>query len=626
MVIGNRLDYGFNGYQVPPMPRATRSARRNGTTRKSVDDKQMHAFDLLASAAGNLLREMSPPSFRDTSTVKGHDQDCSLKEYFSSHEEYPSAFPPDAMISYATMNTSTSQSVDAENLTNQKTIEIGNLVNEVGFAGHTKSCDHNLDGVNKNIVEDKSEKVMSGAEFAMCRSSDPVICDWKPHMWVCSENGFKVSSCKDHGPQHPCPTSQEVVGRDDDNNTFGCIYPTTTRNSFWTAPHIRGRRIRKILASKSWKVAVKYGAERPNIGGYARQFYFNKRKFYKNQRSQMNIPFKKRKLFDGCLSDSDCNHRRIVERISESTEKRRESSVHGKSSLVAGHQGDSRVKLRIKSFRVPELFIEISETATVSSLKRTVMESVSTIIGHGIHVGVLLRGKKVRDDSKTLFQSGISHDNQDESLGFTLEPHSSHHGESPPTFPCSSTPEAVTRRPPNPTADYPGNNSALLREAHATKASNSTESASEPVPSLAYTPAEERSSDSKALVTVPAMAVEAVAVVPVGQKSKQFEVGHRRMRRPFSVAEVEALVHAVETLGPGRWRDVKLRAFDNVKHRTYVDLKDKWKTLVHTATISPQQRRGEQVPQQLLDRVLKAHSYWSQHQLLTKLPPPTKSM
>ncbi|KAG6605529.1 Telomere repeat-binding protein 5, partial [Cucurbita argyrosperma subsp. sororia] len=59
------------------------------------------------------------------------------------------------------------------------------------------------------------------------------------------------------------------------------------------------------------------------------------------------------------------------------------------------------------------------------------------------------------------------------------------------------------------------------------------------------------------------------------------------MRRPFSVAEVEALVHAVETLGPGRWRDVKLRAFDNVKHRTYVDLKDKWKTLVHTAKISP---------------------------------------
>lgn len=43
-------------------------------------------------------------------------------------------------------------------------------------------------------------------------------------------------------------------------------------------------------------------------------------------------------------------------------------------------------------------------------------------------------------------------------------------------------------------------------------------------------------------------------------------------------------------------------------------MQDKWKTLVHTARISPQQRRGEPVPQELLDRVLTAHAYWSQHQ------------
>lgn len=29
MVLQRRLDYGFNGYQVPPTPRATRSARVN---------------------------------------------------------------------------------------------------------------------------------------------------------------------------------------------------------------------------------------------------------------------------------------------------------------------------------------------------------------------------------------------------------------------------------------------------------------------------------------------------------------------------------------------------------------------------------------------------------------------
>lgn len=45
-----------------------------------------------------------------------------------------------------------------------------------------------------------------------------------------------------------------------------------------------------------------------------------------------------------------------------------------------------------------------------------------------------------------------------------------------------------------------------------------------------------------------------------------------------------------------------------------INKQDKWKTLVHTASIAPQQRRGEPVPQDLLDRVLAAHAYWSQHQ------------
>lgn len=55
--------------------------------------------------------------------------------------------------------------------------------------------------------------------------------------------------------------------------------------------------------------------------------------------------------------------------------------------------------------------------------------------------------------------------------------------------------------------------------------------------------------------------------------------------------------------------------------RTMGLLQDKWKTLVHTARISPQQRRGEPVPQELLDRVLAAHAYWSQHQCKHQLKP-----
>nr|ACN27007.1 unknown [Zea mays] len=133
-----------------------------------------------------------------------------------------------------------------------------------------------------------------------------------------------------------------------------------------------------------------------------------------------------------------------------------------------------------------------------------------------------------------------------------------------------------------------------------------------------------RDKDSRALFLVPAADPNAGAVVPANKTKRSPEQGHRRIRRPFSVAEVEALVLAVEKLGTGRWRDVKLRAFDNAKHRTYVDLKDKWKTLVHTASISPQQRRGEPVPQELLDRVLAAQAYWSQQQ--AKLQPKTPSL
>jgi len=36
---------------------------------------------------------------------------------------------------------------------------------------------------------------------------------------------------------------------------------------------------------------------------------------------------------------------------------------------------------------------------------------------------------------------------------------------------------------------------------------------------------------------------------------------------------------------------------------------------VHTATIPPQQRRGDPVPQMLLDKVLVADAFWSQHRV-----------
>ncbi|GJZ33061.1 hypothetical protein Tco_1443928 [Tanacetum coccineum] len=118
---------------------------------------------------------------------------------------------------------------------------------------------------------------------------------------------------------------------------------------------------------------------------------------------------------------------------------------------------------------------------------------------------------------------------------------------------------------------------------------------------------------TKAIVPITPVNPEALSVVPMNNKlSKRSELSQNRTRRPFSVTEVEALVEAVENLGTGRCEMPHLAILFLLNGST---LFDKWKTLVHTSSISPQQRRGESVPQDLLDRVLAAHSFWSQNQL-----------
>jgi hypothetical protein len=78
------------------------------------------------------------------------------------------------------------------------------------------------------------------------------------------------------------------------------------------------------------------------------------------------------------------------------------------------------------------------------------MEAMTSILGGGLRVGVLLQGKKVRDDNKTLLQTGISHDYPLDALGFSLEPNPS---QNPPSLcprdsssilPCD-TPQPLAR-------------------------------------------------------------------------------------------------------------------------------------------------------------------------------------
>lgn len=667
MVLQKRLDYGFSGFQVPTIPKATRSVRcRRGAQKKKAENDQMCAFELLATVAGKLLQEkestsgsskVSPGKVLQKETTPASSiisadrsqnlvvQDIVKKEQVHEvkplkvepidqgscdesvlHSSYTSVEIPHSHKDACSAHVS-SPAVDSVFVKNRKELVKCTSKGKRGFLGYSETCKEKVG------TELKHGASLGGNLHDVCSFEDPMEMDNKPPAaLVSSDSSVKVPLCIDTIPHGPFPRYHDDVkigNKDDDENSSGCSQPSTvTLKTFRQPPRIGDRRIRKLLASRYWRVAPKLrDGELSNSDGEMKPVFRKRKSCYTRQRSQRIFPFKKRKLYDQS-SVSTYNRGISSEGISGVCKKGIKENVTGLSGTTQGESGesssiavqespfsrDSHVKLSIKSFKIPELFIEIPESATVGSLKRTVMEAVTAILGGGLHVGVLLQGKKISDDNKTLLQSGISHGNHFDGLGFALEPNAANSPpplcpEDPPfLLPCDS--QMLTRYPITPNS---GTSDISLNPV-TNNLSSCVDSDHDSVPTPTDMSTDKTTPDSRALVAVPPMSMEALAVVPLNRKSRRSELAQRRIRRPFSVSEVEALVQAVEKLGTGRWRDVKLRAFDNAKHRTYVDLKDKWKTLVHTARISPQQRRGEPVPQELLDRVLGAHAYWSQQQ------------
>ncbi|MQM00076.1 hypothetical protein Taro_032812 [Colocasia esculenta] len=392
-----------------------------------------------------------------------------------------------------------------------------------------------------------------------------------------------------------CKSDTEFsVDRSNDGKSSGCTKPYSTTSKYFRTQRIGDRRIRKFLGSKFWKVGSTYlkDGEFSNSDEDVKSVFYNRKMCYMRRRTQKSS-FKRRKLFErGSIltSDSPISCEGISRSPQMGIKEEASSSFsrayggNGTSSSIAGQrisfesEEEYPVKLSIKSFKVPELFIEIPETATVGSLKRTVMDAVSAILGGGLRIGVVLQGKKVRDDNKTLLQAGISHSGELDGLGFTLEPNSSEAPQQLTTktegrqfLSICDAPEPLKRLPAIPASD-PAIIETPTKPPPLTTSGSCVESDqhADPSPPDATASMENNTPSSKALVVLPAMNAEALDIVP---KSRRSEAGQRRIRRPFSVSEVEALVQAVEKLGTGRWRDVKLRAFDNANHRTYVDLK-----------------------------------------------------
>ncbi|KAM1748809.1 hypothetical protein ACFX12_009755 [Malus domestica] len=592
MVLQRRLEYGFNGYRMPEVPRASRSARGRGPIRRKLEANQIHAFESLASVAGKLLQESKDPL--PTNDSCGKDPHFKFDVITKSEQQ------------------------DKGNLLKEEPCELGSCDEETflyvhglperresytlnGVSHSQENFSYEINSVSKSL---DSEGINIGKGLGAVDSR--IFCGSYSNK-VVNDSPLSGESIVDLlKRKRVTEPSQDTSIKEDRIEFLGSSEDVMEVEE---RPH--------ELVSSGHDVKTLFSRDCKNQDGKIRQVNRNWRTCYAHQRSQKIYPFKKRKLFNWSplnTSDRGCN----CEDIFNSPDKR----VNGDnccaavgSSSATGQQvppKSNNLKLSIKSFKVPELFIEVPTTATVGSLKRTVMEAVTSILGDGLHVGILVQGKKVRDDNKTLLQTGISQDDKRHNLGFILEPKRAKltyppFGEDPSLV--SGRSQELTRHSTS-LVSQPGTSDVSMNPP-VLSLGGCNDGDFKEVPSLASTSIGKTPPTCQALVAVPPISMKALAVVPFHRKSGHQEYVQRRIRRPFSVPEVEALVQAVEKLGTGRWRDVKLRAFESEKHRTYVDLKDKWKTLVHTARISPQQRRGEPVPQELLDRVLTTHAYWS---------------
>ncbi|XP_066348102.1 telomere-binding protein 1-like [Miscanthus floridulus] len=632
MMVRKRLVYRSRGRRIPTMPRVPNSARGKRSTRRKKDENDMCAFDLLATVAGNLLADQDNSSnVPNTNAAKAKKRKSVKEEHFN--EILPlkdvamekdvgsgsvSAFPRQANNCLAE-NSSTRNG--AESILESLTMKSNMLakIPECGSYGiHHPGSSSSAEPEQVQQAEPKVIRRQADGHAVACGIFDSVDVDGKPPALVSSDSSSCVPlSSHDKERQTSSLYRGEVqytADRDDDENSSGCTHPSTIENKVCKPQYLGNHRIRKLLASK-----VRKAARNKICGGIPSKKICGG---LLNKGSKLNLCGKKISTTRQKVQRTIFKKKKLAHHTT-SFAKEMLTEASG-TSFATGGQNKScesenyHVKLRIKSFNIPELFIKVPENATIGSLKRTVMDVVNSIMEGGLRVGVLLQGKDIQDDNKTLCQAGICHDKKLNNIDFTLQ--CERERESPSGVIIPEQMDFLTADMVEPLArmkcEEPFNEADVGDDNQQSKAPYRSRSLSDlySVHCPVEMASQDTSASSQAIIPVsPAPSdMGALAIVPLC-KSKQSEIGQRRIRRPFTVGEVETLVGAVEQLGTGRWRAVKTLAFDNIEHRTYVDLKDKWKTLVHTASISQQQRRGQPVPQELLDRVLAAQAYWSQH-------------
>ncbi|CAK9262992.1 unnamed protein product [Sphagnum jensenii] len=620
---GQRVEEGFPGYRGLTLPRATRSSRGRGDAtaqQQSSFGGSSGFFELLATVAGQFLqdpvsednesvskRNASPGSPLMGFPVHRSDSITPLEGEIIKMEWYPSN---QIQESLSTKEVVCQQIVEDKKLTALVSVEMDILQPVCEKKGLTELTRQNV-GSADNLAG-SFECSESLGELKAGQDSEQE-----------AETRIVVEQTGNPGMDLKCNTNMQdgnvvkaekatdlAKGREEEYISMGMEDKCMIVDSKNCCPEVTSKSCRLRTQGA---VDVESTMAMPKKTVPKRECRVIRNKIKEHGSSQHLLPESMVKIAKDAYSKVRKARKaaKVVKRncVFGTRSKRKHTDME-----LTDNSRSSEVKLSIKSFTVPELFVDLPETATVSSLKRAVMDAAMNLLGGGLHVRVLMQGKKVPDEAATLSQMGISCSTKPESLGFMLEP-------SPvPTSPSGTSEDpllVLSRAVKHPSPWYStrvpsaGALAAIHAQADANRRAKNELEIPSPLPNLTYDNIE---GDPGAMILHPTVGTgdfPGMSLVPMQPKSSPLDIGKRRVRRPFSVTEVEALVHAVEKLGIGRWRDVKLRAFNQAKHRTYVDLKDKWKTLVHTARIAPHQRRGEPVPQELLERVTRAHTFWS---------------
>ncbi|KAF8715073.1 hypothetical protein HU200_027621 [Digitaria exilis] len=619
MVMRKRSGNGSRGRRIATTPRVPNSARGKRSTRKKKDD--MRAFDLLATVAETLLddQDNSANAPNASGAAKAKNKKA-VKE-----EHYDEILPLKNMVTEKDSRSGCAVGSDGTcafpRQANSRSADNSSTRNEVGSVLESLTVKSNM------LVRDS---LVSRARPCETSRGPGIIPEFEAHGICHPGSSSSAEAEQKHQAEQVIRTQEDghavvlhslldsvdldgrppalgevqyIANREDDENSSGCTHPSTTGNKGCKPQYLGNHRIRKLLASKVRKAADNkiYGG----IPSKSSKLNLCSKKIPATRQKMQRTIFKKKKLAHRATSFAK-----------EMLNEARGTSFSTEGRNKSCGSDNYHVKLRIKSFNIPELFIDVPENATIGSLKRTVMDVVNSIIQGGLRVGVLLQGKDIQDDNKTLRQAGICHDKKLNNIDFTLECEGGQDSPSGIVIPehmdllGADVVEPLARvKCEEPFPETGGDDNQQRTPPYRSRSLSDLYSDVHPVEMAS----QDASASSQAIVPVAPSDDGALAIVP-HCRPRRTEIGQRRTRTPFHVDEVEALVDAVELIGTGRWRAVKMHAFDHADHRTYVDLKDKWKTLVHTASIAPHQRRGEPVPQELLDRVLAAQAYWTEHQ------------